>query len=79
MALANHETQEEIEENLEAVCDTLSFLASSQAVVDCNKIPTMPNVTFTIEGKDFTLEPKDYVLQVSVQDVRWHSSLLPTP
>lgn len=64
VALANHETQEQIEENLEAVCDTLSFLASSQAVVDCAKIPTMPNVTFTIEGKDFTLEPKDYVLQV---------------
>jgi phytepsin len=64
VAIANHETQEQIEENLERVCDTLSFLASSQAVVDCEKIPSMPNVTFTIEGKDFTLTPSDYVLQV---------------
>lgn len=66
VAIANHETQEEIEENLENICNTLSFLASSQAVVDCDKIPTMPNVTFTIGDKDFTLTPKDYVLQVGV-------------
>jgi hypothetical protein len=65
IAIANHETQEEIEENLETICDTLSFLASSQAVVDCDKIPHMPNVTFTIEGKDFVLTPEDYVLQVT--------------
>ena len=64
VAIANHETQEEIEENLETICDTLSFLASSQAVVDCDKIPHMPNVTFTISGKDFVLTPQDYVLQV---------------
>ena len=65
VAIANHETQEEIEQNLETICDTLSFLASSQAVVDCNKIPTMPNVTFTIGSKDFTLAPEDYVLKVA--------------
>jgi phytepsin len=64
VAIANHETQEEIEENLETICDTLSFLASSQAVVDCDKIPHMPNVTFTIAEKDFVLTPEDYVLQV---------------
>ena len=66
VAIANHETQEEIEENLENICNTLSFLASSQAVVDCEKIPTMPNVTFTIGEKDFTLTPNDYVLQVGL-------------
>lgn len=64
VAIANHETQEEIEENLETICNTLSFLASSQAIVDCEKIPQMPNVTFAIGGKDFTLSPTDYVLQV---------------
>lgn len=68
IAIANHETQEEIEENLETICDTLSFLASSQAVVDCDKIPHMPNVTFTIEGKAFVLTPEDYVLQVTIPD-----------
>lgn len=64
VALANHETQEQIEDTLEAVCDTLSFVSTGQSVVDCAKIPTMPNVTFTIEGQDFTLTPQDYVLQV---------------
>lgn len=64
VAIANHETQEEIEDNLENICDTLSFLASSTAVVDCNKIPTMPNVTITIGAKDFVLTPDDYVLKV---------------
>lgn len=65
VAIANHETQEEIEDNLENICDTLSFLASSTAVVDCNKIPTMPNVTITIGAKDFVLTPDDYVLKVN--------------
>jgi len=36
---------------------------SSQAVVDCGKIPTMPTVTFTIAGKAFELTPEQYVLK----------------
>ena len=75
VAIANHETQEEIEANLMNICDTLSFLASSQAVVECSKIPTMPNVTFTIDSKDFTLTPDDYVLKVSQ---RWISYYPPS-
>ena len=72
VALANHETQQQIEDTLEAVCDTLSFVSTGQSVVDCEKIPTMPNVTFTIEGKDFVLTPQDYVLQVRVTSARDH-------
>jgi hypothetical protein len=34
------------------------------AVVDCDKIPEMPDVTFTIGGKQWVLKPQDYVLQV---------------
>jgi cathepsin D len=34
-----------------------------EAIVDCAKIPTMPNVTVTLSGKTFDLTPTDYVLQ----------------
>jgi cathepsin D len=32
--------------------------------VECNKIDSMPNVTFTISGKDFPLTPQQYVVQI---------------
>ncbi|CEF67050.1 Cathepsin D [Strongyloides ratti] len=31
----------------------------------CSKIPTMPNVTYTIGGQQFVLTPNDYVLKVT--------------
>ena len=64
IALANHQTQEQIIQTLDTACDTLSFLGSSQAVVDCAAIPRMPTVTFTIAGEDFDLTPEQYVLKV---------------
>ncbi|UZJ56996.1 hypothetical protein CBS101457_006316 [Exobasidium rhododendri] len=33
--------------------------------VDCAKIPSMPDLTFTIDNKDYTLTAKDYILQTS--------------
>ena len=63
IALANHQTQEQIIHTLDTACDTLSFLGSSQAVVDCAAIPRMPTVTFTIAGEDFDLTPEQYVLK----------------
>ncbi|KAK9915053.1 hypothetical protein WJX75_004180 [Coccomyxa subellipsoidea] len=65
IALANHETQEQIIGQLDGLCDTLAIFSSSQALVDCDAIPTMPPVTFKIAGRDFTLAAEDYVLQVS--------------
>ncbi|KAK9833322.1 hypothetical protein WJX81_006416 [Elliptochloris bilobata] len=64
IALANHQTQQQIIRTLDGACDTLSFLGSSQAVVDCAAIPRMPTVTFTIAGRDFDLTPDQYVLRV---------------
>jgi len=32
-------------------------------VVDCDRLPELPSVTFTFGGKDFELKPTDYVLQ----------------
>lgn len=38
--------------------------SGSQAMVDCDQIPFMPEVTFNIAGKDFPLSGKDYILKV---------------
>ena len=62
---ANHQTEEQTIAQLGTLCDTLSIFASSQALVECEQISEMPDVTFTIAGKDFTLMAEEYVLQVS--------------
>ncbi|XP_059693752.1 cathepsin D-like [Haemorhous mexicanus] len=36
-----------------------------QYLLDCDKVPSLPNVTFVLGGKEFTLSPQHYVLQVS--------------
>jgi len=38
---------------------------SEEYIIDCSKIPTLPTVTFTIEGKQFELTGEQYVLQTS--------------
>lgn len=35
-----------------------------QYIIDCDKIPDMPNITFNIAGKGFNLMAEQYVLQV---------------
>lgn len=42
-------------------------LAAGEYTVDCNALDSMPDVTFTIAGKEFSLTPKDYVLQIQGQ------------
>jgi len=42
-------------------------LAAGEYTVDCNKIPTMPVITFTLGGKKFSLTAKQYVLTISAQ------------
>lgn len=64
VALANNETETQIEDKLAGLCDALSFLGSSQAVVDCDKLSELPDVSFTIAGKEFGLTPEQYILKV---------------
>lgn len=64
VALANNETETQIEDKLAGLCDSLSFLGSSQAVVDCDKLSELPDVSFTIAGKEFGLTPEQYILKV---------------
>ena len=75
VALANNETESQIEDKLAGLCDSLSFLGSSQAVVDCDKISSLPDISFTIAGKEFGLTPEQYILKVGVPAViliTWH-------
>ncbi|PAV55667.1 hypothetical protein WR25_01524 [Diploscapter pachys] len=37
---------------------------NGEYLVECSKIPKMPNVTFTFGGQDFVLTAYDYVLQI---------------
>lgn len=38
-----------------------------QYMIPCEKVPTLPELSFVIEGKVFTLKGEDYVLSVSFQ------------
>ncbi|EDQ88496.1 uncharacterized protein MONBRDRAFT_32800 [Monosiga brevicollis MX1] len=42
-------------------------IAAGEAIVDCNKIPHMPNVTIVINGIQYSLSAEQYVLQVTAE------------
>ena len=45
------------------MCEALPNPAG-EAVVDCDKVPSLPDVSFKINGKVFTLTPEQYILKV---------------
>jgi hypothetical protein len=55
----------EIEELLAQLGDDPSP-SGGQAMVDCDKLPDMPEVTLTIGGRTFTLTAEQYVMQVEI-------------
>lgn len=36
-----------------------------QYMIPCEKVPTLPDVTFVIAGKTYTLNGRDYVMNVN--------------
>ena len=50
-----------------AVGATANFMG--QYTIDCAKLPTLPDITFTIGGMPYTVPGKDIVLQVQNQCV----------
>lgn len=37
---------------------------NGEYMINCNELPKMPNISFTIGGRNFTLTPDDYALKV---------------
>lgn len=64
IALANNETMAQILHSLDVACETFALGGGGQSVVDCAKLPTMPDVSISIGGKEFVLTPEQYVLKV---------------
>lgn len=62
IALANNETVQQIEDTVGQLCTLVDF--GGPAVVDCNKLQTMPVISFTIGGRNFPLTPQQYVLKI---------------
>lgn len=54
------DTIEEIYKLLNATENSIGMIA-----VDCNKVSSLPTISFTLGGKSLTLEPKDYIVKVS--------------
>uniref|UniRef100_A0A914EIV3 Peptidase A1 domain-containing protein n=1 Tax=Acrobeloides nanus TaxID=290746 RepID=A0A914EIV3_9BILA len=44
-------------------------IAAGEYEVDCNSIPTLPNVEITLGGQTFELTPNDYVLKITDEGV----------
>ncbi|KAI3951637.1 hypothetical protein MKW92_002880 [Papaver armeniacum] len=61
--LRNNETQEHVLDYANQLCERLPSPMGESAVA-CDGLASMPNVTFTIAGKQFELSAHEYVLKV---------------
>jgi phytepsin len=67
-ALAANATADEVIATLEAACDGLAPLSTgTQALLDCDRVDAgdLPDVAFTISGREFVLTPDEYVLRLA--------------
>lgn len=55
-------TKERVLEYINQLCEKLPS-PMGESVIDCNSIPSMPNITFTIDDKAFVLTPEQYILK----------------
>lgn len=62
IALQSNHTIDQIADAVGQMCDSFGF--GGPAVVDCDRLATLPDVSFTIAGKKFSLTPEQYVLRV---------------
>lgn len=62
-ALKGNSSRATIEKVVEGLCDYLPS-PNGEATVDCDKISSLPDLSFVINGKEFSLKPEQYVLKV---------------
>lgn len=61
--IASNKSEAYIEKVLDQICSKLPS-PDGEAILDCSKLDTLPNVDIVLAGKTFSLTPKDYVLEV---------------
>ncbi|CAN6972380.1 unnamed protein product [Brassica rapa subsp. trilocularis] len=61
--LSQNQTQERILAYAAELCDHIPN-PNQQSAVDCERVSSMPIVTFTIGGKPFDLSPQDYIFKI---------------
>eukprot|EP01018_Ginkgo_biloba_P010105 Gb_24364 [translate_table: standard] len=61
--LAQNQTRAQILNYINQLCDRLPS-PNGESAVDCDKIASMPTVSFTIGNKKFDLTPDQYILRV---------------
>ncbi|KDO45252.1 hypothetical protein CISIN_1g010486mg [Citrus sinensis] len=60
--LKQKQTKEKVLSYINELCDSLPN-PMGESIIDCDRIPTMPNVSFTIGDKIFNLSPEQYILK----------------
>uniref|UniRef100_A0A7C8ZHP7 Peptidase A1 domain-containing protein n=1 Tax=Opuntia streptacantha TaxID=393608 RepID=A0A7C8ZHP7_OPUST len=55
-------TKDQVMDYVNQLCDAIPS-PNQESAVSCDRIPKLPNVTFTIADKPFTLTPEQYILK----------------
>ncbi|CAO2204278.1 unnamed protein product [Urochloa humidicola] len=61
--LAQNQTQDLVLQYINRLCERLPS-PMGESSVDCNRVASMPDISFTIGGRKFTLKPEQYILKV---------------
>ncbi|KAK4762252.1 hypothetical protein SAY87_030136 [Trapa incisa] len=61
--LRQNQSEDQILNYVNELCERIPS-PMGESVVECSSLSTMPNISFTINGKVFDLEPEQYVLKV---------------
>mmetsp|Transcript_23820 Transcript_23820/g.70689 ORF Transcript_23820/g.70689 Transcript_23820/m.70689 type:complete len:508 (-) Transcript_23820:169-1692(-) len=68
IALKNNETIAHITQAVDQLCDSaFAGLDSGPSMVECNKVPTLPEVSLSIQGREFKLGSDKYILKIESQ------------
>ncbi|KAL8545320.1 hypothetical protein ACS0TY_005485 [Phlomoides rotata] len=66
--LNNDEVKERVLEYANQVCEHIPS-PGGESLIDCNEMPNMPNVTFTIGEKSYVLTPEQYIIKMGEGEV----------